>query len=153
MMWLIADHIMATRSFEVSDTSQVLCLSQLDTVASVRQPAVVLKAENAFAGIVSICLMFAVGTNSISITFHSPTQAANERQAQQPFFVPYTKNPRPERQLLRKRPAISVGLNAALMPQASMATFSRTRRTSAHRRSSGGSGHCGTPPLRDRVTG
>jgi len=118
--WVADRDWTVTRDFTVTDTDQVLCLSQLDTVATVRvNNQVVLEAENAFRRYrVDVSEVLSTGTNRIAITFHSPTQAANARQAAQPYFVPYTKNyPVPNGNMLRK-PACDFGWdwNAALMP-------------------------------------
>ncbi|MEM1300995.1 MAG: glycoside hydrolase family 2 protein [Pseudomonadota bacterium] len=118
--WIADRDWTVARDFTVTDTDQILCLSRLDTVATVRvNDQVVLKAENAFRRYrVDLSEVLNTGTNRIAITFHSPTQAANARQAAQPYFVPYTKNyPVPNGNMLRK-PACDFGWdwNAALMP-------------------------------------
>lgn len=118
--WIADREWTATRSFALADVAQVLVLSQLDTMATVRvNGTVVLQAQNAFRRYrVDLSDVAQVGENEISITFHSPTQEANARQAAQPFFQPYTKNyPVPNGNMLRK-PQCDFGWdwNAALMP-------------------------------------
>lgn len=118
--WIADRDWTAERSFELTDVAQVLVLSQLDTMATVRvNGVVVLQAQNAFRRYrVDLSDVARVGTNEIAITFHSPTAEANARQAAQPFFQPYTKNyPVPNGNMLRK-PQCDFGWdwNAALMP-------------------------------------
>ncbi|WP_147125306.1 beta-mannosidase [Shimia ponticola] len=118
--WIADRDWTVTREFQVTEKAQVLCLSQLDTVATVRvNDQAVLEAENAFRRYrVDVSDVLSVGVNQISITFHSPTRIANARQEAQPYFVPYTKNyPVPNGNMLRK-PACDFGWdwNAALMP-------------------------------------
>ncbi|MCT8161321.1 beta-mannosidase [Pseudoruegeria sp. SHC-113] len=118
--WIAGRDWTATRRFTVSDPRQVLVLSQLDTMATVRVNGTpVLEASNAFRRYrVPLAEVLTEGENEIAITFHSPTRAANERQAAQPYFVPYTQNyPVPNGNMLRK-PQCDFGWdwNAALMP-------------------------------------
>ncbi len=44
------------------------------------------------------------GENVVEVTFHSNTKAANEKQAAQPFYIPYSvsNNPIPNGNMLRK---------------------------------------------------
>ncbi len=118
--WIADRDWTAHREFEVTETAQVLVLSRLDCVATVVvNGTTILQAQNAFRRYrVDLSDVLVLGRNTIDITFHSPTQAANAAQAKQPFFVPYTKNfPVPNGNMLRK-PQCDFGWdwNAALMP-------------------------------------
>ncbi len=118
--WIADRDWTVRRTFEVMDTSQVLVLSRLDCVATVSVNGTpVLRAQNAFRRYrVDLSDVLFRGVNSIEITFHSPTEAANQAQAKQPFFVPHTKNfPVPNGNMLRK-PQCDFGWdwNLALVP-------------------------------------
>jgi len=82
-----------------------LVVSGLDCVAEIRwNGAVVLEAENQFRSYrVDLSKLAVEGENAVEIVFRAPVREAAERQAEQPFFVPYTKNnPVPNGNMLRK---------------------------------------------------
>ncbi len=82
-----------------------LVVSGLDCVAEIRwNGAVVLTAENQFRTYrVDLSPVAVEGENAVEIVFRSPVRAAAERQAQQPFAVPFTKNYEvPNGNMLRK---------------------------------------------------
>ena len=119
----VADHDWtARRSFALTadQLEADLVLSRLDTIATITvNDTVVATPQNAFrryrlplSGIVQ------QGENNIAITFHSPCRAAEERQARQPYFVPFIEHyPGISGNMLRK-PQCDFGWdwNAALMP-------------------------------------
>ena len=118
--WVADTDWRLSRTFTVAETDQSLHLSQLDCVATVSvNGTLVLKAQNAFRRYrIDLSDLLQIGENRIEITLHSPTKAANARQAAQPYPVPYTQNyPVPNGNMLRK-PQCDFGWdwNAALMP-------------------------------------
>ncbi|NRA99302.1 MAG: glycoside hydrolase family 2 protein [Rhodobacteraceae bacterium] len=79
------------REVTLDRTDLTLVIDQLDTVATVRLNGVmVLEANNAFlCHRVDVSGAARIGTNLIEITFASSVRVAAERQAAQPFFVPF----------------------------------------------------------------
>ncbi len=109
-----------TITLAADQTDADLVVSRLDTIASISvNDAPVAVTENAFRRYrFSLAGKLKAGSNTIKITFHSPVRAANERQASQPFFVPFTEHyPGISGNMLRK-PQCDFGWdwNAALMP-------------------------------------
>jgi beta-mannosidase len=107
--WVADEEWVATREFtlaEVADGSHFLDIDYLDTVATVCVNGVeVLKAENCFRRYnPNVTKALKVGVNVVEVTLHSNTKAANEKQAAQPFYIPYSvsNNPIPNGNMLRK---------------------------------------------------
>jgi beta-mannosidase len=107
--WVADEEWVATREFtlaEVEDGVYCLDVDYLDTVATVKLNAVeVLKAKNCFQRhrpFVQNALRS--GVNVVEVTLHSNTKAANDEQAAQPFYIPYSvsNNPIPNGNMLRK---------------------------------------------------
>jgi beta-mannosidase len=107
--WVADEEWVATRTFvlDAIETGEYyLDIDYLDTVATVKLNGMeVLHAENCFLSHRSeVTKALKVGENFIKVTFHSNTKAANEKQATQPFFIPYSvdNNPIPNGNMLRK---------------------------------------------------
>ena len=121
LRWICARDWTASRSFELDQTDQVLCLSMLDTVAEVSvNGQLVLAAANMFRSYrVDLSAVLRTGSNDIAIRFLSPQREAAARQAAQPYFVPFSANntPIPNGNMLRK-PSCDFGWdwNIALAP-------------------------------------
>ena len=120
--WVADRDWTATRTITLAadQTDADLVVSRLDTIASISvNDAPVAVTENAFRRYrFPLAGKLTAGSNIIKITFHSPVRAANERQASQPFFVPFTEHyPGISGNMLRK-PQCDFGWdwNAALMP-------------------------------------
>ena len=83
-----------------------LDIDYLDTIADVSVNGVhVLHAENCFRRYrPGVTTALKAGENVVEVTFQSNTKAANEKQAAQPFFIPYSvdNNPIPNGNMLRK---------------------------------------------------
>ncbi|MXQ09836.1 glycoside hydrolase family 2 protein [Alphaproteobacteria bacterium GH1-50] len=109
------------RTFEVERTDMSLVLDGVDTVATVSvNGTIVLNAGNAFRRHrADVSGALRKGTNEIRIDFPSSLRIAAERQAAQPFFVPYQESncPLPNGNMLRK-PQCDFGWdwNIALAP-------------------------------------
>ena len=121
LRWICERDWTIRREIVLSRTDYVFVADMLDTVAEVRVNGVeVLKAD-------SMCRpqradmsnAEKVGTNVIEITFRSSAKEAAERQAAQPFYIPYSRNncPIPNGNMLRK-PQCDFGWdwNIALAP-------------------------------------
>ncbi len=120
LRWICERDWTATRTFELSDTDVDLVLSEVDTVATIRvNDVVVLQSENAFRSYrVSLAEAALVGTNTISVTFHSPVVAGKAKSDAHPFPIPWSDNcPIPYGNFIRK-PACDFGWdwNIALAP-------------------------------------
>jgi beta-mannosidase len=120
LRWICARDWTATRDFDLTDTAVDLVLAELDCVATVRiNGQVVLEAENAFRTYrVPLADVAQVGSNAISVTFHSVVAAGATKQAAHPFPLPNSNNcPIPNGNMLRK-PACDFGWdwNIALAP-------------------------------------
>ena len=120
LRWICERDWTATRDFDLTDIDVDLVLSEVDTVVTVRvNDQIVLTAENAFRSFrVNLSAVAKVGTNTVSITFHSPVVAGGKKQAAHPFPLPISKNcPIPDGNMLRK-PACDFGWdwNIALAP-------------------------------------
>ena len=120
--WVADRDWTARRSFTLTSdqTHADLVLSRLDTIATITVNGVEVAAvENAFRRYrLPLAQLLRAGENEIEITFHSPTRAAEARQARQPFFVPFTEHyPGISGNMIRK-PQCDFGWdwNAALMP-------------------------------------
>ncbi len=118
--WVAERDWVIRRAFDLADPSADLVIEGLDCVAEVRINGVLLlEAANAFR-VYRIDLSQAAkpGTNEIKITFRSSVEAAAKLQAEQPFYIPFSKNcPIPNGSMLRK-PACDFGWdwNIALAP-------------------------------------
>jgi len=120
LRWICARDWTATRKFELTETDVDLILSEVDTVVTVKvNDEIVLVAENAFRTYrVSLTGTARVGTNTVSVTFHSVVAAGAAKQEAHPFPLPNSKNcPIPNGNMLRK-PACDFGWdwNIALAP-------------------------------------
>jgi beta-mannosidase len=107
--WVADEEWVASKSFTL-DTIESgeyhLNIDYLDTLADVHLNGVhVLHAENCFRHYqLNITEVLKVGQNTVEVTLHSNTKAANEKQAAQPFYIPYSvsNNPIPNGNMLRK---------------------------------------------------
>ncbi|MEJ6404120.1 beta-mannosidase [Yoonia sp. 2307UL14-13] len=120
LRWICERDWTATRTFDLTETDVDLVLSGVDTVVTVKvNDRVVLQAENAFRDYrVALTDAARVGTNTISVTFHSPVAVGAEKLAAHPFHIPNGINcPIPNGNMLRK-PACDFGWdwNIALAP-------------------------------------
>jgi beta-mannosidase len=106
LRWIAERKWTVSRDFSVTDVNQVLVLSQLDTIATVRvNGEVVLNADNAFREFrIKLQSVLNVGTNTLEIDFHSNIKEAARLQDEQPFFVPGLEVhvPIPNGNMLRK---------------------------------------------------
>ncbi len=108
VQWVAKDDWAIERTFSVDEIERhwYLDIDNLDTVAVVFINDVpVLSADNCFRRYrpdVSAALL--PGENTIRILFHSSIAAGAERQARQPFYIPYSTNnsPIPNGNMLRK---------------------------------------------------
>ena len=93
LRWICERDWTATRSFTLTDTNVDLVLSCLDTVATVAvNGTTVLQAQNAFRDYrVPLAEAAQVGTNRVSVTFHSPVEAGRKLQDAHPFELPISK--------------------------------------------------------------
>ena len=120
LRWISETDWIVERTFELDHPDVDLVMSQLDTVATVKvNGQVVLAVENAFRTYrVDLRKVAHVGTNEISITFHSPVEAGRAKYEAHPFPIPWSDNcPIPYGNFLRK-PACDFGWdwNIALAP-------------------------------------
>lgn len=107
--WVADEEWVATQTF-VLDAIEAgdyhLDIDYLDTVATVKVNGIeVLKAENCFRRYrPDVTKALKVGKNVVEVTLHSNTKAANEKQAAQPFYIPYSvsNNLIPNGNMLRK---------------------------------------------------
>ena len=106
LRWICQRDWVATRSFTVERTDQVLVVSMLDTVAEVRiNGALVLASGNMFRSYrLDVSGALRLGQNEVTITFRSPAVEAARRQSAQCYFVPFSANntPIPNGNMLRK---------------------------------------------------
>ena len=107
--WVADEEWVATKRFivEVIDNDgYYLDVEYLDTVADVSVNGVhVLHAENCFRRYKpNVTRALKVGENVVEVTLYSNTKAANDEQAAQPFYIPYSvsNNPIPNGNMLRK---------------------------------------------------
>jgi beta-mannosidase len=107
--WVADEEWVATTRFAVEKIeagAYYLDIDYLDTVATVKVNGMeVLKAENCFRRYQpNVTKALKVGENVVEVTLHSTTKAANEKQAAQPFYIPYSasNNPIPNGNMLRK---------------------------------------------------
>ncbi len=119
--WIADRDWTARRVFTLDRTDVELVVDGLDCVCTIWvNEKLALTTRNAFRRFrADLSRMAQRGENVIEITFHSATRAANEAQADQPFFVPYAEQncPIPNGNMLRK-PACDFGWdwNIALAP-------------------------------------
>ena len=107
--WVANDDWEITRNFQFTSNIRrgwYLDITYLDTVADVFVNGVcVLSAQNAFRRFrPDVSQALKPGNNLIRIVFHSNVKAAEKKQAEQPFFIPYSTNncPIPNPNMLRK---------------------------------------------------
>jgi beta-mannosidase len=122
VQWVAHDGWAITRDFTIDQVDGVyLDVTYLDTVATILiNGAVVLEAQNCFRRYrPDVSSAVRVGANKIEIKFHSNIRVAAEKQAAQPFYIPYAKQncPIPNGNMLRK-PACDFGWdwNLAIAP-------------------------------------
>lgn len=121
LRWICERDWVLLREFELSRTDLELVVSYLDCVAEIRLNGVsVLRSDSMFrVHRTDVSGAVRKGRNEIEIRFRSPVRAANDRQAAQPFPVPYQENncPLPNGNMLRK-PQCDFGWdwNVALAP-------------------------------------
>jgi beta-mannosidase len=121
LRWIAERDWTIRREVVLDRTDYVFVADMLDTVAEVRVNGVeVLKADSMFRQQVAwIAEAAKIGTNLIEITFRSSVAEAANRQAAQPFYIPYSRNncPIPNGNMLRK-PQCDFGWdwNIALTP-------------------------------------
>ncbi|KAA9006123.1 beta-mannosidase [Histidinibacterium aquaticum] len=106
LRWIAERDWTARRTVTLDRTDLVLCLSDLDCVASVRWNGTeVLSARNAFRSYrVEIGHVAHEGENEVEILFRSNVREAAKAQADQPFYIPYHSgnSPIPHGNMLRK---------------------------------------------------
>ncbi len=107
--WVADQDWVAVRTFNLDKVEvgeDYLNIDYLDTVATVKvNGVVVLQAKNCFRRYRPfVTEALRVGENVVEVTFHSNTKVANEKQAAQPFYIPYStsNNPIPNGNMLRK---------------------------------------------------
>jgi beta-mannosidase len=136
--WVADVEWVATTEFELSvvEAGQYyLDIDYLDTVATVKVNGIeVLWAENCFRRYrPDVTKALKVGKNLIEVLLHSNTKAANDKQARQPFFIPYSvsNNPIPNGNMLRK-PQCHFGWdwNLAIVPLGLCGRFALQHQTS-----------------------
>jgi beta-mannosidase len=138
--WVADEEWVATREFTldaIGEGEYHLDIDYLDTVATVTVNGVkVLEAENCFRRYrpdVTKALMR--GKNVVEVTLHSNTKAANDKQAAQPFYIPYSvsNNPIPNGNMLRK-PQCHFGWdwNLAIVPFGICGQFELHKNSSVH---------------------
>jgi beta-mannosidase len=122
VQWVAHDDWVITREFEIEKVEpSYLDITYLDTVATILiNGQVVLEAQNCFRRYrPDVSSALRVGVNKIEIKFHSNIRVAAEKQAAQPFYIPYAKQncPIPNGNMLRK-PACDFGWdwNLAIAP-------------------------------------
>ncbi|WP_299150821.1 glycoside hydrolase family 2 protein [uncultured Tateyamaria sp.] len=121
LRWIADRDWLLSREFEITDRDQVLHITMLDTVADVSiNGQVLLRTDSMFrTHRVDVADAVQIGTNVITIHFHSAPREAVARAARQPFPVPYQKSncPIPHGNMLRK-PQCDFGWdwNIALAP-------------------------------------
>jgi beta-mannosidase len=107
--WVADEEWVATREFTLEKIGQgeyYLDIDYLDTVATLKVNGVDIGlCDNCFRTYrIEISQNLIVGLNVIEVLLHSNTKAANEKQAEQPFYIPYStsNNPIPNGNMLRK---------------------------------------------------
>jgi beta-mannosidase len=130
--WVADEKWLAQRRFHVERLvagAYYLDIDYLDTIADVHLNGEhVLHAENCFRRYrPDVTRFLKAGENLVEVIFHSNTKAANEKQAAQPFFIPYSvsNNPIPNGNMLRK-PQCHFGWdwNLAIVPFGICGAFS-----------------------------
>jgi beta-mannosidase len=92
VQWVAHDDWAITREFKIEKVEpSYLDITYLDTVATILiNGQVVLEAQNCFRRYrPDVSSALRVGVNKIEIKFHSNIRVAAEKQAAQPFFIPY----------------------------------------------------------------
>jgi beta-mannosidase len=134
-LWVTDEEWVASRTFQLEnepDGEWELDIDYLDTVADVSvNGEKVLSAENCFRRYQpDVTKVLRKGENRIEVVLHSNTKAANEKQAAQPFYMPYSTNncPIPNGNMLRK-PQCHFGWdwNLAIVPFGMCGSFSLNR--------------------------
>jgi beta-mannosidase len=107
--WVADETWIAKRTFHLDDVIEgtwQLDIDYLDTVADVLvNGEKVLSAENCFRRYQpDVTKHLRKGENTVEVILHSNTKAANQKQAEQPFYIPYSTNncPIPNGNMLRK---------------------------------------------------
>ncbi len=121
VQWVAQGDWSISRNFNLESVeSSYLDITYLDTVATVLvNGVIVLEAQNCFRRYQpDVTSALRVGANTVEIKFHSNIRMAAEKQAAQPFYIPYSKNcPIADGSMLRK-PACDFGWdwNLAIAP-------------------------------------
>ncbi|EAR50589.1 putative beta-mannosidase protein [Oceanicola granulosus HTCC2516] len=106
LRWIAERDWTLRRTVTLDDSAMALVLEGLDTVATVRwNGEVVLEGQNSFRTYrVDLSDVARAGENEVEIAFPSNVRAAAERQAAQPFYIPYqaSNSPIPHGNMLRK---------------------------------------------------
>ncbi len=107
--WVADEEWVAVKEFDlekIEDGEYYLDIDYLDTFATVKVNGVeILKAENCFRRYrPDVTKALKAGLNVVEVLLHSNTKTANEKQAAQPFPIPYSvnNNPIPNGNMLRK---------------------------------------------------
>jgi beta-mannosidase len=138
--WVADEVWVATTRFDVEKIEEGeyhLRIDYLDTVADISVNGVhVLHAENCFRRYrPDVTKTLKVGENVVEVVLHSNTKAANEKQAAQPFYIPYSvsNNPIPNGNMLRK-PQCHFGWdwNLAIVPFGLCGRFEVQHRPEVH---------------------
>jgi beta-mannosidase len=137
--WVADEMWVATKTFvlqAIEEGEYHLDIDYLDTVADVSVNGMhVLHAENCFRRHQpDVTKALKAGENIVEVTLHSNTKAANDKQAAQPFFIPYSvdNNPIPNGNMLRK-PQCHFGWdwNLAVVPFGVCGKFELVRSSAA----------------------
>jgi len=121
LRWIAARDWTFSRNLTLEQTDLDLVICGLDTIATLRlNGQVILTTDNAFRSYrADLSGAAQLGENTLEITIHAATTAADALQAAQPFFIPYAAQncPIPNGNMLRK-PACDFGWdwNIALAP-------------------------------------
>lgn len=94
LRWVGEREWVARRMVMLQSPGVDLVISGLDTVAEIRwNGMIVLQTENQFRSYrAPLTGIATAGENEVEIIFRSPVREAAKRQAEQPFFVPFTHN-------------------------------------------------------------
>jgi beta-mannosidase len=97
LRWICGRDWVARRRFEVARTDLVLVVSMLDTVAEIAVNGVTVHHSDSMfrSWRIDLSAVLRLGENDIAITFRSSQAEAAKRQAEQPYFVPFSANNTP----------------------------------------------------------
>ncbi|SNY93229.1 beta-mannosidase [Cohaesibacter sp. ES.047] len=91
LRWISERDWILSKTFRLDSKETILVLGEIDTVATIfLNGEVVLQTQNAHRTYrVDLADHATVGDNTLEIRLHAVTKEANQRQAAQPFFIPY----------------------------------------------------------------